>query len=349
MQPTIPSPTYPDLATIGGRLGPEPEDFVVSEVPAYVHSGEGEHLYVRVRKCGRTTRDLIRAISRASNVRDREIGCAGQKDKHAVTDQWFSLPAREAGEPSAWELPDWAELLETARHGNKLRTGHLRGNRFSIRLVDVPNLADVQSRLAPLCAALGSRGFLNVFDAQRFGYDGRNLDEAVAWLGGRSVGDRRLRNMLASAVQSEIFNRYAIARTRLGLDSLFEGEVVRLSGSSSVFVVEDVRAEQPRFQAGDLHLTGPMHGPKMRAAFGLAAELEAEAAAAFPPQALQRLEREAPGTRRDLLVKPEQLAWQRGDSEQLHLSFFLPSGSYATRLLAELTGDSVTRSNPSND
>lgn len=343
MQPTIPSRTFGELPPIGGRLGDEREDFCVSELPAYEFSGEGEHLYVRLRKTGRTTRDLVKAVSRVTGVRDRDIGFAGMKDKHAVTDQWLSLMARDAGDPELWDLPDWASVLESTKHGNKLRTGHLRGNRFVLRLVDVPEGAAVDAALEALVEAIGSRGFLNVFDAQRFGYDGRNLDEGVAWLGGRKVGDRRLRKLLASALQSEMFNRYAIARSALGFDNLIDGEVVRLDGSSAVFVVEDRETEEQRLRSGDIHLTGPMHGPKMRAGSGPAATLEAEAASVFSEEALECLAREAPGTRRDLLVKPEEFTGQREDNGAVILSFVLPSGAYATRLIAEMTGEGVAR------
>lgn len=37
---------------VGGRLKERPEDFVVDELPLYQPSGQGEHLYVCVRKQG---------------------------------------------------------------------------------------------------------------------------------------------------------------------------------------------------------------------------------------------------------------------------------------------------------
>jgi tRNA pseudouridine13 synthase len=344
--PTIPERSLTHISAVGGQLGPDPEDFRVTEIPAYEFCGEGEHLYVRMRKRSRTTRDLIRAVSLVTGIRDREIGSAGMKDKHAVTEQWLSMPARDAGDAMAWELPDWCSVLEVARHSNKLRTGHLRGNRFEVRLVGVETGETADGNIAAVCETMANDGYLNIFDAQRFGYGGRNLDEAVAWLDGRRVKDRRLRKLLASAIQSEIFNRYAVARAELGLKQLIEGEVVRLEGSSGVFVVEDLSAEQLRLANGDVHLTGPIHGPKMRVAAGGAAIMEDEAAGAFPADTLEKLAREAPGTRRDLLVRPLDIEWKRqdgGDEGVVVLSFFLPSGAYATRVIAEITGGAVER------
>jgi tRNA pseudouridine13 synthase len=124
----------------------------------------------------------------------------------------------------------------------------------------------------------------------------------------------------------------------LGLDRLVQGEVVRLEGAGASFVVESLERETPRFLAKDLCLTGPMPGPKMRAAAGDAHELEAGVLAELEltETALAELGRQAPGTRRDLLVRPE--AWSvTEEADRLRLAFELPSGSYATVLVRELT------------
>ena len=52
-----------DLPALGGSLGPDPEDFVVEEVPAYLPSGTGEHVYLRVKKRRMTTRDAAIALA----------------------------------------------------------------------------------------------------------------------------------------------------------------------------------------------------------------------------------------------------------------------------------------------
>ncbi len=54
-----------------------------------------------------------------------------------MTRQWLSVPAR--AEASLAALAPGARApraLAHARHGNKLRVGHLRGNRFRIRIRD---------------------------------------------------------------------------------------------------------------------------------------------------------------------------------------------------------------------
>lgn len=346
--PAAPAVHAPPLASLdlpgtGGAIGPDVEHFCVDEVPAYAPSGEGEHLYVRAEKRGLTTPELVRRLADAAEVETRDIGYAGLKDKHAVTSQWLSLP-RHAKEPATWALPDGVRVLEASRHGNKLRTGHLVGNRFRITLVGV--VPDALALGQAVAERLTASGLPNYFGLQRFGRDAENLGRALAWLrgGARQRLSAFLVKLYPSVVQSEIFNRYVTARRELGLDRLFPGEVVRLEGSGASFVVEDEARETARLLSRDIHLTGPMLGPKMRPASGRARELELEAASAAGVDAavLEVLARFAPGTRRDLLVYPESLALTQPGPETLVLDFVLPAGSYATVLVREFTrGDSA--------
>lgn len=327
------------LPGTGGAIGPKLEDFQVDEVPAYLPSGSGEHLYVRVRKRGMTTRDAALALSRAAGVPERDLGYAGMKDKHGVTSQWLSLPGN-ARPPETWALPPELELLESSRHGNKLRTGHLRGNRFRIALTGtVPGAAD---HARAILARLAEHGHANYFGTQRFGREGKNLSDALAWLSGEQRlprgRERFLVKLYASVLQAEAFNRYTTKRLELGADRLLAGEVVRLAGAGASFVVTDPAVEQPRLDARDLCLTGPMPGPKMRAAAAAALELETAVLAelGLTDLALRELGRHAPGTRRDLLVTVEEPRVSE-DGERLVLEFGLPAGSYATGVVRELT------------
>src|SRR5690242_15851465 len=80
------------LPGIGGILRAQDEDFVVDEELPYAASGAGDHVFARIEKRGLTTPQAVTAIARALRVRDRDIGVAGMKDRHAVTRQWISLP-----------------------------------------------------------------------------------------------------------------------------------------------------------------------------------------------------------------------------------------------------------------
>ena len=337
--PHVPPFFTADLEGTGGAIGPDPEDFVVEEIPAYLPSGEGDHFYVKVKKRGMTTRDAALALSRAAKVSERDVGYAGMKDKHGVTTQWLSVPVSSVP-AQHYELPPEFTIEEISRHTNKLRTGHLRGNRFRIGLTGTAPGSEERARA--VLSRLSERGHVNHFGTQRFGRGGRNLEEGVDWLSGRQRlprgRERFLSKMYASAVQSEVFNRYATRRVALGLERLIEGEVVRLANAGASFVVESVERENPRLLAKDLCLTGPMPGPKIRAAAGAAAALENEVLAelGLEAQALTELGRHAPGTRRDLLVQPEAVE-VAAVGDRLWVSFTLPSGSYATMVVREIT------------
>jgi tRNA pseudouridine13 synthase len=327
-----------DLPGTGGAIGREVEDFCVEELPAYLPTGEGEHWYVELEKRGLSTPELVRIVAELAGVSERDIGYAGLKDKHAVTSQWLSLPGAALA-PEKWTLPPALALKNVSRHGNKLRTGHLTGNRFSINLVGVE--AEAYRRALAIAERLRGFGLLNYFGFQRFGRGGENLPRAHGWLadGARGRLSPFLLKLYPSVVQSELFNRYLTLRRDEGLERMLLGEVVRLEGSGACFAVEDVERESPRYEAREIHPTGPMLGPKMRPASGRPLELEREVAAALGID--ERFERAlgkfAPGARRDLRVFPRDLSVAQGGEDRLSLRFELPAGSYATVLIRELT------------
>jgi tRNA pseudouridine13 synthase len=329
---------HADLDAIGGHIGPEPEDFVVDEQPLYAASGQGDHWYVRLRKRGATTLDLRRAVAEAAGVAAGDVGYAGMKDKHAVTTQWLSVPAVRARPPEAWQLPEAFSLLEVSRHNNKLRVGHLAGNRFTIRLVDVG--AGAPERLDRFFERFAAQGLTNYFGAQRFGSGQQNLDGALFALRRGRLGPRAgtRGKFLASVIQSEIFNRYAIERVALGAGRLLAGDVVRFRDGRALFTVEEPEREQPRLERGELRLTGPMVGPKMKASAGEPRRLEQAAldGLGLDDAALSALGRWAPGTRRDLLLWPSELAHEPAASG-VSVRFALGAGAYASLVIRTLT------------
>lgn len=162
-----------DLPPIGGVLKQRHEDFLVEEIPAYEPCGQGEHLYLFIEKRNLSTLHLVRLIARHFGVRSDAVGYAGLKDKHAVTRQLVSvhLPGKDAEDFGPFTHKN-AAVLWIDRHTNKLRSGHLRGNRFSIRIRDVPPTAVLTARKA--LDVLARRGVPNRFAEQRFGQWGIN-------------------------------------------------------------------------------------------------------------------------------------------------------------------------------
>jgi tRNA pseudouridine13 synthase len=161
----------PDIPGIGGTLKERPEDFFVQEMPLYEASGQGEHVFCEIQKIRLTTFQAIDRLAAALNVSQRDIGYAGMKDAQAISRQLFSIWGVTPEQVMALALPDitvqWA-----ARHGNKLRLGHLSANRFAIKIRNV-NPTDV-IKLAPMAELLQKRGMPNYFGEQRFGHRGDN-------------------------------------------------------------------------------------------------------------------------------------------------------------------------------
>ena len=150
---------------------------------------------------------------------------------------------------------------------------------------------------------------------------------------------RFLTKLYPSVIQAEVFNRYFSARRALGLDRLLLGEVVRLDQAGAMFAVEDTEREGPRLTSGDIHLTGPIFGPKARATSADAAALELSLIEelGLDAEAREKLARLAPGTRRDLIAKVENLELRWAGVGRMELEFSLPSGSYATEVIRQFT------------
>lgn len=176
--PTLPFLTR-DVPAVPGLAKERREDFHVEEVSLYEPSGEGTHVYFTIEKSGLPTMEAVRRIARAMGVAPREIGYAGLKDARAVTRQRLSLEHVDPQRITDLDLPG-IRVVDVSRHGNKLRIGHLKGNRFRIRLgkTDPQRLDDVRSVLD----VLARRGLPNYFGPQRFGLRGDTWRIGLAML-----------------------------------------------------------------------------------------------------------------------------------------------------------------------
>ena len=155
-----------DLEPARGLIKADYEDFVVEEIPLYPADGRGTHTYFLLEKTGLSTRQAISDIARVLNVRRRAIGFAGMKDARAVARQWLSVEHVDPAIVEALDIPR-LRVLKVTRHTNKLRLGHLKANRFliKVRQTEPDRLAELQDALAMLMR----RGVPNYFGEQRFG------------------------------------------------------------------------------------------------------------------------------------------------------------------------------------
>lgn len=334
--------SWADLARLtpgpggGGALRTEPRDFVVEELPAYPLSGAGDHLYLQLEKTGHTTVHVVRELARHLGVPDKQIGVAGLKDRHAVTTQWLSVPAKLEERLGGFALPG-VRILEQTRHGNKLGIGHLRGNRFTVR---VRGAAGMAPQAGETLRELARLGVPNYFGPQRFGLGGLNAEEGLRVMRGESrLRDPRLTRFLVSSVQSLLFNRFVSERLSRGVfDQLLEGDMAKKHDTGGVFRVEDALLESPRALRGEVSATGTLFGRKVAPLTGEAGDLERGVLAAYAltPEAF----RSRKGDRRLTRVFLEDPTLTVSDNGYT-VAFELPRGSFATSVLRELVGDGV--------
>lgn len=336
--PTWPSAANPPLSQC--IIKQVPEDFHVIELPLVLPEGDGEHLWVNIRKTGWNTAAVAGLLARVTGADKRDVSYAGLKDRHAVTEQWFSihLPGREMA-PLPDTLGDGVEVLEQSRHSRKLRRGALKGNRFRLVLRGCQCL-ESREVVTRTLARLEAQGFPNYFGEQRFGRAGANIAKARQMLRGkRRVKDREQRSLLISTARSLVFNDLLALRvTRGDWNQPLPGDLMLLGEGNSLFPVEHVDdLLLQRTANGDIHPSGPLPGtPGRTRTTSESAVLEEcileRHAAIVRGLGKQRVTE----SRRALRVIPQGVQSTWLDENTLLLSFSLPPGSYATSLLREL-------------
>ena len=203
-----------DLPGTGGVIKEKPEDFQVAEIPLYMPCGEGEHTYVEIEKTGITTLEAVRRVARFLGVQEKEIGYAGMKDAGGITRQMLSVPRIAPESALNADIPG-LRVISAIRHRNKLKLGHLAGNRFRTRICNPDESALEKARA--ILAVLLERGVPNYYGAQRYGAQGNypnvgralllgNFKSAVDGILGspQSVQDERWRNAIVAYRQGDL-------------------------------------------------------------------------------------------------------------------------------------------------
>jgi tRNA pseudouridine13 synthase len=293
------------------------EDFIVTELPLQLPSGEGEHIWLDVEKNGANTAYVAQQLALAAGVAERDVGYAGLKDRYAITRQWFSIymPSGKSGEtPDLTPLqhPEF-KVLSQSRHVKKLRPGDLQGNRFRIVLRDVAGSRDaIEANLA----AIAAQGVPNYFGAQRFGFDGGNVEQGRAMLAREiRVRNPKKKGIYLSAVRSFVFNEVLALRIQQGLwGQALPGDVMDEAGRP----------------------TGPLWGRGRVSSTDAAQALENGVAERHATLCDGMEHAGLDQDRRALVACPADLSWAWPQADQLVLSFALPAGQYATSVLEEI-------------
>ncbi|WP_086983090.1 tRNA pseudouridine(13) synthase TruD [Vibrio aphrogenes] len=323
------------------KIKAQAKDFQVIEDLGFDFSGEGEHLMVRIRKEGENTAFVANEIARLCGVPSKNVGWAGLKDRHAVTEQWLSvhLPKPEMRfDPQELEdLHPSIKVLETSRHNKKLRPGDLASNQFVIRLTDISDQADILARLEKI----QHLGVPNYYGAQRFGREGNNLHEARRW--GRDnvrTRNQNKRSMYLSTARSWIFNHIVSSRIEQGVfETLLEGDIVRNSLGETLMVdADNITQLQPQLAQAQIQITAALAGDNALPTQGQALQLEQVFVDA--EEDLMKLIRgnRMRHDRRVIGLTAHNMQWHQ-EQDDIVLSFSLPAGCFATSILRELINE----------
>lgn len=330
-----------EIEGIEGVIRATPEDFVVEEIDLYEPSGIGTHLYVNITKRDQTTREVQLQLAKLFKIRPQNVGTAGLKDKNSLATQTVSvqlsqgMSKQEAVEriQSRMDLTvNWAEF-----HSNKLRAGHLIGNKFSVTITKIPMATSTAiERIDDIVDIIHEKGLPNYYGEQRTGTTREKVLEGWEVLNGQKrLKDRWLSKLRLSGFQSYLCNRYLAERVNRGLfDTLITGDIAKKHDTGGIFWVSDLETDQSRFISHEISFTAPIFGHKMSTPLGESAALE-EKILEDTGVTLETLKRaKLTGTRRfgRQIPKIEVKANQRG----IQLSFTLSKGGYATTLLREI-------------
>lgn len=333
-----------------------PRDFVVDEIPLYPFSGEGEHLVLHVRKKNLSTWQMVDIFSNHLGIKGRDIGYAGLKDKNAQTKQYISIPKKYEAALENFDH-EGIKILERVYHNNKIRIGHLKGNRFFVRLKKVSPVA--ATKISQALNLIKKQGMPNYFGFQRFGIDGENYKKGKAILE-KTLKERnkKLSQFYVNAYQSFLFNDW-LSR-RIEISKLIEGfSIDELSGILPMIPAEEIAVmkgqkhpfklihgdvmmhypygrlfhyeeedEIARFEAHSTSISGLLSGKRATRAVGIAGEIES---------GYDTIHEGIDGARRYGWIFPEEVEGEYKEHEAwFELHFTLPKGSYATVLVEEI-------------
>jgi tRNA pseudouridine13 synthase len=348
---------YLNHSAINAHFLPSPGDFCVTEIPLYDFSGQGEHLIITFRKKNLTTWEALDIFSSTLGCKVKEIGYAGLKDKNAMTVQSISVHKKYESRLKHLQHPA-VKILNTTYHGNKIRTGHLKGNRFFARLKRVKGVD--HQKIMNVLQELSTFGMPNFFGSQRFGHENKNYSKGQAILEGKlKVRSPKEREFLLNAYQSHLFNQWLNERIEISrlikefsvdelsnfleLDKttlktikkqphffkIFEGDLLHHYPYGKLFELSSLETESQRFMQRDSVPTGLLSGKKVKRALSFAYEKY--------EKKYDIITSLVNGTRRYAWVYIDDMeAGYKEKENQLELNFSLPKGSYATVMIEQL-------------
>ncbi|MCD6557846.1 MAG: tRNA pseudouridine(13) synthase TruD [Candidatus Aenigmarchaeota archaeon] len=312
------------------------EDFIVKEIPLpeikrkFIRSGskirrmDGSWTLALIRKKGWNTMDLQKAVAKKLGIPKNDVTFAGNKDKNAVTEQWFSIKANQR-DIKKLNLKS-VDILETRPFNKRLFLGDLLGNEFIIRL-QLKKMTDIK-KIEKNISIIKKRGMPNYFGPQRFSEKNhiigywliKDRKKALAMINSSckktyktlECVPKNLLKFYIHALQSWIFNE-TINRWLAVEDRAYYKEISVVGWKTTLRknkiddiirrVMKNLNLKIQDFKNSHIKVICPR------------------------------------GERRKMFIKVSDINYKSGPYNNLLLNFTLPKGSYATVLVGQITGN----------
>ncbi len=325
--------------TASGTIRCKPEDFQVTELNDIELSGEGEHLWLYIQKTSNNSIWVSKQLANVCQVPQKQVAFAGQKDRHAITKQWFSVQLPKISNPDKIQsaLGEGIHIIKSAKHARKIKTGQLDANAFEIV---IRGIAGDKSQIETNLNIIKASGVPNYFGSQRFGHNMGNIAKCQDWFAGKNkVKSRNLKSLLISTARSHIFNLIVAKRIEQNTwDKCINGDILQLNKSHSWFPSADASSDEikKRLKEFDIHLTAAMWGEDAVQSQDKCAQLENSIAKEFPiyQQGFEKFRLKQ--DRRAMRICPLNFKYSWQDASSLQLNFKLLPGAYATGIMREI-------------
>ena len=140
------------------------EDFKVEEINEFKLLNKGSHKLYLLEKKNMETFSLLKYLSKKNRIPADDFGIAGLKDKHAISKQYFTIPAN-------YDIKTLKEQNFTISFlgfvNNPIKIGDLKRNMFEITVRDITK-GEIDG-IRQKAETIPLIGVPNYFDSQRFG------------------------------------------------------------------------------------------------------------------------------------------------------------------------------------
>lgn len=306
------------------------EDFCVEEVMKLHLEDGGNFAYYSLKKKGHNTLDALFRVAAYLGIPVHCIGYAGNKDRHAVTTQYISLPYKEAREKNISRDNNTIRMQYIGRGSEPVYLGKNDGNAFVIVVRNV-----TQKPIRP-------KTFYNFFGKQRFGQ--RNIEI------GKALVTQRFDDAIA-LIQEGKGSAWRVLSTYTNLTA-----TERLRKLQTKLLKLYVNAYQAylwnmwlarRIRSNNVPETLPLPGFGCEGNTELEGIFEEEGITSrdfiirqLPHISAEPLLRDTTVTPHDMSISLCEVDECYPETQKYTLRFFLPKGSYATVIIDHVFPDS---------